>query len=88
MLEIIPRSVCSGCSRPSVVCLCGALRRLKARTRVVILQHPRESDVPINTARLAELQLEGSERHVAIKLDEVPKLREKLCDPAAPAILL
>lgn len=88
MLEIVPRSVCSGCSRPSVVCLCGALRRLKARTRVVILQHPRESDVPINTARLAELQLEGSERHVAVKLDDVPKLREKLRDPAAPAILL
>lgn len=88
MLEIVPRSVCSGCSRPSVVCLCRALRRLKARTRVMILQHPRESDVPINTARLAELQLEGSERHVAIRLDEVPKLREKLRDPAAPAILL
>jgi DTW domain-containing protein len=88
MLEVVPRSVCSGCSRPTVVCLCRALRRLKARTKVVILQHPRESDVPINTARLAELQLEGSERHVGIKLCELPKLRESLRDAAAPPILL
>jgi DTW domain-containing protein YfiP len=54
----------------------------------VILQHPRESDVPINTARLVELQLERAERHVAIKLDEVPAFQARLRDPAAPAILL
>jgi tRNA-uridine aminocarboxypropyltransferase len=55
---------------------------------VVILQHPRESDVPINTARLVELQLEGAERHVAIKIDEAPGLRARLNDAASPAILL
>jgi DTW domain-containing protein YfiP len=54
----------------------------------VILQHPRESDVAINTARLVELQLDRAERHVAIKLDEVPALRARLSDPAAPPILL
>lgn len=52
------------------------------------MQHPRESDVPINTARLVELQLEHAERHVAIKLSEVPALRARLADPTAPAILL
>jgi DTW domain-containing protein YfiP len=88
MLEIVPRSVCVDCSRPTVVCLCAALQRIKARTRVVILQHPRESDVAINTARLVELALEGAERHVGIKLDEVPQLRARLGDPTAPAILL
>lgn len=86
--EITPRSVCAHCSRPSVVCLCGALRPVVTRTRVVILQHPRESDVPINTARLAELQLSNAERHVAVKLDEVPRIRERLSDVNAPAILL
>jgi DTW domain-containing protein YfiP len=55
---------------------------------VVILQHPRESDVPINTARLCELQLARAERHVAVRLDEVPAFRARLNDPAAPAILL
>jgi DTW domain-containing protein YfiP len=88
MLELVPRSICPGCSRPSVVCLCASLRRVETRTRVVILQHPRESDVPIGTARLVELQLARAERHVGIKLDDVPALRARLDDPAAPAILL
>jgi DTW domain-containing protein len=88
MLEQVPRNMCGGCDRPLVVCLCSSLRRLKPTTKVLILQHPRESDVPINTARLAELQLEGSELHVGIKLGEVPRFRAGLSDPAAPAILL
>jgi DTW domain-containing protein YfiP len=71
-----------------VVCICAAIRRIATQTRVVILQHPRESDVAINTARLVELQLERAERHVAIKLAEVPGLRARLNDPAAPPILL
>ena len=86
MLEVVPRSRCSGCSRPSVVCICAAIRRVATQTRVVILQHPRESDVAINTARLVELQLERAERHVAVKLAEVPALQARLSDPAAPAI--
>lgn len=61
---------------------------MPTRTRVVILQHPRESDVAINTARLAEMQLERAELHVGIKLSETPELRARLSDPDAPAILL
>jgi DTW domain-containing protein YfiP len=71
-----------------VVCFCASLRRVKTRTKVVILQHPRERDVPINTAKIVELQLERAERHVGIKLSELPALRAQLNDPEAPAILL
>jgi DTW domain-containing protein YfiP len=70
------------------VCLCHTIAKRATRTRVVILQHPRESDVAINTARLVELQLERAERHVAVKLDEAPRLRARLSEPEAPAILL
>jgi DTW domain-containing protein YfiP len=58
------------------------------RTRVVILQHPRESSVPINTARLAELGLPNAERHVGIEFGESPRVRELLSNGEAPAILL
>jgi len=88
MLEVVPRNMCAGCARPSVVCLCSSIRKVSTRTRVVILQHPRESDVAINTARLVELQLAGAERHIAVKIAELPALRARLNDPAAPAILL
>jgi DTW domain-containing protein YfiP len=55
---------------------------------VVILQHPRESDVAINTARLAALQLGRAELHVGIRLGEVPALEARLNDAEAPPILL
>lgn len=70
------------------MCLCQTIERRATRTRIVILQHPRESDVAINTARLVELQLERAELHVAVTLDEAPSFRARLRDPEAPAILL
>ena len=42
---------------------------LETRTRVVLLQHPREERVPIGTARLAHLCLPNSELHVGIDFD-------------------
>jgi DTW domain-containing protein YfiP len=54
----------------------------------VILQHPRESVVPIGTARLAELALPNAERHVGVDFSESPRVRELLEDEAAPPILL
>jgi DTW domain-containing protein YfiP len=54
----------------------------------VILQHPRESTVPIGTARLAELALPNAERHVGVDFSGIPRVREVLEDRAAPPILL
>ncbi|HTQ05566.1 MAG TPA: DTW domain-containing protein [Polyangiaceae bacterium] len=83
-----PRAVCAGCGRPAKVCVCAELVRVPTRTRVLILQHPRESNVPIGTARLAELMLPNSERHVGVELEDTPRVRELLTDPTRPAVLL
>src|SRR5690349_6318551 len=83
-----PRAVCAGCKRPLSVCVCAEHVRMPSRTRVLILQHPRESAVPIGTARLAELMLPNSERHVGVELEDVPRVRDLLSDPAQPAVLL
>lgn len=56
-----PREVCPHCRRPRRVCYCAHLVPLPTRTRVVILQHPREARVPIGTARMAHLMLPNSE---------------------------
>ena len=82
------RSVCATCGRPSVVCLCAYVTRLETRTRVVILQHPRERNVPIGTARLAELGLPRSMRLVGVDFASSPELERALSDPEAPAIVL
>jgi DTW domain-containing protein YfiP len=70
------------------VCYCGALPHLPTTTRIVILQHPRERDMPIGTARMASLALPSASLHVGIRWDDNPELAAALGDPARPPILL
>jgi DTW domain-containing protein YfiP len=83
-----PRSVCARCRRPSSVCYCAALTSIDTSTRVVILQHPRERDVAIGTARMASLCLPNAELHVGVYWDESRALSRALEDPARPPVLL
>jgi DTW domain-containing protein YfiP len=82
------REMCWCCRRPQRVCYCAAVRPIETRTRVVILQHPRESDVPINTARIAELSLSRSTLHVGLDFARDRALQAALSDPEAPPVLL
>lgn len=70
------------------VCYCAAVQPIETRTRIVILQHPRESDVPINTARIAELALSNSTLHVGLDFARDSVLVAALSDPTAPPVLL
>jgi DTW domain-containing protein YfiP len=80
--------MCGRCRRPESVCYCAALPRLDTQTRVVILQHPRERDMPIGTARMAKLCLPQAELHVGMRWSEHAALLQALGDPARPPILL
>ena len=80
--------MCGRCRRPVRVCYCAALPTLATRTKVVILQHPRERDMPIGTARMAKLCLPESELHVGIRWGESAAFATAISDPARPAILL
>ncbi len=80
--------MCGRCRRPVSVCYCAALPRLETTTKIVILQHPRERDVPIGTARMASLCLPQATLHVGIEWSESAPLAHALGDPARPPILL
>ncbi|MFL5308402.1 MAG: tRNA-uridine aminocarboxypropyltransferase [Polyangia bacterium] len=85
------RAVCDRCRRPASVCFCAHLVSLETRTRVLLLQHPRERRTPIGTARLAHLCLPGSELHVGVEFDEHPGVLAALAAAEAagrPAHLL
>jgi DTW domain-containing protein YfiP len=62
--------------------------KIATRTRVVILQHPRERDVPINTARIAALCLPDAELAVGVRWEGTPAFARAIGDPARPAALL
>ena len=83
-----PRTTCLSCRRPTTVCYCRHVTRIETTTRVVLLQHPRERDVPIGTARMASLCLQGSELFVGLRWPGSAEVARALSDPARPAALL
>src|SRR3954464_6905658 len=83
-----PRAMCARCRRPARVCYCAALPSLVTRTRVVILQHPRERTVAIGTARMATLCRPEATLHVGMRWGDSAPLAHALADPARPPILL
>jgi DTW domain-containing protein len=82
------REVCERCWRPSAGCYCAHLRPIDTKTRLVLLQHPRERYVAIGTARMANLCLTHSELHVGIDWSRSAPLARALADRERPPILL
>lgn len=82
------RETCFVCMRPRVVCWCADVPKIEARTRLLVLQHPREEFMPIGTARMAALSVVGAELVVGTELTTHPAVRRALDDPDRPAILL
>lgn len=82
-----PRAVCGRCRRPETTCYCRHLTEIDTVTRVVLLQHPRERDVPIGTARMATLCLPNSELHVGVTWDAAA-LARVLGESRRDAVLL
>jgi DTW domain-containing protein len=83
-----PRETCFRCFRPARVCFCRDIPTLETRTKVLILQHPREEFMPIGTARMASLCLPGSRLLVGTSFEKDPALEAALDDPEREAILL
>jgi DTW domain-containing protein YfiP len=86
--ESVYREICSACRRPRSVCYCGEIRPIPTQTKVVLLQHPRERDMPIGTARMASLCLPNSELHVGLHWEQSSTFQKLLHDPERPAALL
>ena len=69
-------------------CYCNAVTTIETRTRVVLLQHPREHEKAVNTARIAALALPAATLHVGVDFSELRAVTEAISDPSRPAVLL
>jgi DTW domain-containing protein YfiP len=83
-----PPGRCARCRKPAAMCFCALLPRLPTATRILILQHTRERDMPLGTARMASLCLPQAELHVGVEWGGRAAVVEALADPRRPAILL
>ena len=70
------RLSCARCLRPAEFCVCAGLVPAPSRTRVVLLQHPREARLAICSAWLTRLALENAELHRGVSFEDVPRVRE------------
>src|SRR5512133_2560667 len=73
-----PRAVCDRCRRPRSVCFCAELAPIPTKTRVLILQHPRERDVGIGTARIARLGLANATLRIDVDFSADPVVQAAL----------
>ncbi|MBK8974854.1 MAG: DTW domain-containing protein [Planctomycetes bacterium] len=69
------RRRCPRCHRPAPTCVCADLPRIRNRTCIRILQHPRERFHPVGSAAIAELGLARCTVDVA---------RDLVCAPSDP----
>jgi DTW domain-containing protein YfiP len=70
------RATCRRCLRPERFCVCAGLGPIPSRTRVVIVQHPREARLAICSAWLTRVALENAELHRGVRFDAHPRLCE------------
>jgi DTW domain-containing protein len=70
-----------------VVCFCAYVHLLPTRTRVVLLQHPKERGVGIGTARMAHLSLPNSILRVGLDFSSDPVVRAALATPDPICVL-
>lgn len=70
----MPRPRCDRCQRPLAHCLCPLIPSLASHTRVVLLQHPSESNHALNTARLAAMGLVNAELRVGEVFEDLDTL--------------
>ncbi|AUX41680.1 hypothetical protein SOCE26_031020 [Sorangium cellulosum] len=80
------RDVCWRCRRPRPVCYCALLPSLPTRTRVVLLQHPRERRVGIGTARMTHLSLPNSELHEGVVFEDDARIAALASDPTTAVL--
>jgi DTW domain-containing protein len=77
------REHCHRCRKAIAVCICPHVPRVRNRTEIVILQHPKEREHPFGTARFAELGLERVRTVVHYGLARAPSPLGSLPEGAA-----
>ena len=81
------RLQCRGCGRALVTCFCDRITVLPTRTRILLLQHPREHRVAIGTARMAQLALPNSRLRVGLDFADDPAVLAALAQSLSTYVL-
>jgi hypothetical protein len=75
------RQTCRRCLRPDAFCVCAGLGPIPSRTRVVLLQHPREARLAICSAWLTRIALRDAELHRGVRFEDHARVASLLAAP-------
>ena len=78
---------CSRCLKPTALCVCEGVTPIDNKVALLVLQHPREQDRLLGTARLATLHLTNSAFRVGLSWPSLAKALGRTANPAEWAIL-
>ena len=82
------RPTCLRCQRALSACFCEVRTEHRTAAELVFLQHPRESQNPIGTARMAHLSVPGSRLRVGVEFNADPMVTALLDDPTRRSVIL
>ncbi|WP_144211519.1 tRNA-uridine aminocarboxypropyltransferase [Shewanella donghaensis] len=72
------RVYCQKCAYPQSACICNSVTRIKAKTDVIVLQHPSEVEHAKNTVKLLCLSLPQTQVVVGETAEDFAELRQAL----------
>lgn len=78
---------CSRCWRDISGCLCASVQPCSSKTRLLILQHPREAINPLGTARLLSLNIENATHRVGLSWPSLSAALGEKVDPREWGVL-
>ena len=81
------RARCPACRLATSACWCAHVPVLAPRSRVIVLQHPREARNPMGTARMAHLALPGSRLLIGVDFAADPRIAELLAAEPTSVVL-
>lgn len=79
--------MCAVCARPVSLCFCAHVSPQKTRTRVVVLQHPREAKVPLGTLRMVQLSLPEAVVRRGVDFNHDPVVEALYREEPSPYVL-
>lgn len=81
------RRKCAACRRPEGWCYCAHVTPTRTRTRVVVLQHPREARVPLGTLRMVQLSLPEAIVRRGVTFSADPVVQDLIASEPRPYVL-
>ncbi len=78
---------CHKCLKPQGLCICDAVKPLKCKTQILILQHPQEPDFKLGSAKIVTLALPASTLAVGLSWPNLKKALGREANPKEWAVL-